>query len=88
MRRRKQCEDQRPGPVRMIDYAGEFRVHWPWNPRWLHVPRCTDLLGSIKAQLLLKQAIAAVLNIAGGSAVNYPLTLSQLVAGEYGTGGH
>lgn len=36
--------------------------------------------GSNKAQLLLKQAIAAVLNIASGSAVNYPLTLSQLQA--------
>jgi len=36
--------------------------------------------GSNKAQLLLKQAVAAVLNIASGAAVNYPLTLSQLQA--------
>ena len=36
--------------------------------------------GSNKAQLLLKQAIAAVLNVASGSAVGYPLTLSQLQA--------
>jgi hypothetical protein len=35
--------------------------------------------GSNKAQLLFKQAVAAVLNIAGGSTVNYPLTLSELV---------